>query len=446
MVKENRISAARLVKAVILVILANLIFFLLVLAVDATIDHRVLYNKLIDVAAQGVINDQDYPPDLATYTDRYTDCVGLGLNLRDQPDRNALQLLRDSEIAKTDGIGACPALMMMLKDRNSVGLMNYSRYWHGYQILTKPFLRFGDIRNLRYILACAVVAAVFLYSHIIVGGFVGGPTESVIVGLWFATGFLLLTDAANLANVFAHSLSLLAIFSLPLAVFSGIKLDWKWPLLSAAAGVGAVNAFFDLLFNPALGLATLVVAAAAALSDKDPSVRQTLRLIAVLSFGWAMGFFGTYLCRFAIAISLAEAPYEVLRQIVTAGLFRIGGTEEKIKQVVFWATIKNFGYPMLRPSFAVFVIITAMLVLSLRHAGRRFVLRPVHLALLAPTFLSVCWFEIFRNHSQHHHWFTYRSASFSLVCLAAVLTFSLSKQKRGNVEDGSANTIPAPIR
>jgi len=39
------------------------------------------------------------------------------------------------------------------------------------------------------------------------------------------------------------------------------------------------------------------------------------------------------------------------------------------------------------------------------------------------------------NHSQHHHWFTYRSASFSLVCLAAAVIFSFSRKPRlGEIE------------
>ncbi|MFX5972654.1 hypothetical protein ABTE98_20095, partial [Acinetobacter baumannii] len=68
---------------------------------------------------------------------------------------------------------------------------------------------------------------------------------------------------------------------------------------------------------------------------------------------------------------------------------------------------------MLRPSFAVFVAITAAFAAALRFGGYRWTWRPVLLILLAPGLISVLWFEALRNHSQHHHWFTYRSASFS---------------------------------
>jgi len=431
---ETRISLQNLFQAAVLVIAANLTFFLMVFVVDASIDHRVLYEKLAGAAALGVIDDRDYPADLATYSDRYTDCVALGLNLVDGPDRRAFGLMRDTEIAKVDGLNACSALMMMVKDKKSVSAVNYGRYWHGYQILLKPFLRFGDIRNLRYILACLVIGAVFAFSTIVAIGFTSN-INGVFKGLWFGLGYLLLTDGANLGNVFTHSLSLLAIFSMPLAVFWAIKAGVGRPLFLMAVAVGSVNAFFDLLFNPPLGLSTLVIATVAASTDKDLSARDVIRIIAVLSFGWAAGFFGAYICRFAIAALLSDSPLTTLQQIFTAGMFRVSGIEEKIEPVMFWATIKNFGYPMLKPSFAIFVVVTAAFAAALPVLGYRARPRPYFLALLAPAFISVLWFEILRNHSQHHHWFTYRSASFSLVCLAAAVIFSFSKKPRpGEIE------------
>ncbi len=273
MAAEARISLLNLFQGAVLVVAANLAFFLLVFVVDASINHRILYEKLASAAALGVIDDRDYPADLATYSDRYTDCVALGLNLVDEPDRKAFGLMRDSEIAKVDGLNACSALMMMVKDKKTVSAMNYSRYWHGYQILSKPFLRFGDIRNLRYILACLVIGAVFAFSTIIAIGFTG-TVSGVFQGLWFGLGYLLLTDGANLGNVFTHSLSLLAIFSMPLAVFWAIKAGVRRPLFLMAVAVGSVNAFFDLLFNPPLGLSTLVVATVAASADKNLSARD----------------------------------------------------------------------------------------------------------------------------------------------------------------------------
>jgi hypothetical protein len=311
--------------------------------------------------------------------------------------------------------------------------MYYGSYWHGYQILSKPFLRFGDIRDLRYILACLVIGVVFVYATTVATA-LAGATDGPLYGLWFAVGYLLLTDVANLANVFTHALSLVMIFALPIAAFWAIRARVKCSLLLVAVAIGCVNSFFDLLFNPPLGLSTLVVAVAAASSSENPSVRDIVRMIAVVAFGWAIGFFGTYFCRFAIDVLLSEAPLATLRQIIASSLFRISGMEDKIKPVVFWATIKNFGFPMLKPSFAVFVIITGAFAAVLRTKGYRFAPRPVLLALLAPSFLSVLWFEILRNHSQHHHWFTYRSASFSLLCLAAAIMFCLSKGRQ-RIED-----------
>ena len=61
-------------------------------------------------------------------------------------------------------------------------------------------------------------------------------------------------------------------------------------------------------------------------------------------------------------------------------------------------------------------MITGAFAVLLWRRFRQLNLRPVLWVFLVPIFVSVAWFEVFRNHSQHHHWFTYRSASFALVC------------------------------
>lgn len=220
---------------------------------------------------------------------------------------------------------------------------------------------------------------------------------------------------------------------LRLVLSGAVKARSRASLLSIAVAIGCVNSFFDLLFNPPLCLSALVVAVVAAYAEEGPTTRDVVRAIAVLSIGWAIGFFEAYACRFVMTLLLSPSPLATLQEIAAAGLLRVSGGGEKIKQIVGWAPAKNYGYPMLRLSFAAFVMISAATAAALRFTGYRWTWRPVLLILLAPGFISVLWFEILRNHSQYHHWFTYRSASFSLVCLAAVLMFGFSKQDGGKI-------------
>ena len=412
----------------VLVVAANAIFFLLVLIVDISIDHGRLFDRVADAASTSSINNQDYPPDLAIYADRFTDCVGISLNLGGRPDRSPRELIRDMEVPRIEGIGACPSLIEMLKENRHVTIADYSRYWHGYQIFSKPFLYFSDVKSLRYVFACLVIIAVMLFSLSISIALSGA--QGAFIGAWFAGGYLLLTDGADLANVFTHAISLFTIFAAPTIAFWSLRAGYKRHLFLIAVAIGCVNSFFDLLFNPPLGLSALIVGAAVALCDEDLSARDIVRLVLVVTFGWAIGFFGTYVCRFALAAMLSDDPLGTLKEIYIAGMFRVSGIEEKIRPIFFWATIKNFGYPMLRPSFAVFVLITGIFATSLWRTSHQIRLRPVFLVFLVPTFISVLWYEALRNHSQHHHWFTYRSASFALLCLGALVIFSLSSASK----------------
>jgi hypothetical protein len=419
-----RFNFLQLVYAGVLVVAANAVFFLLVLTVNTSIDHGRLFDRVGEAATIGSINDQDYPPDLAIYADRFTDCVGISLNLGGPPDRSPLELMRDMEVPRIEGIGACPSLIQMLRENRHATVANYSRYWHGYQIFSKPFLYFSDVKSLRYVFACLVIIAVMLFSLSISIAF--GGAQGPLTGVWFAGGYLLLTDGADLANVFTHSISLFAMFSGAIIAFWALRAGHKRNFFLIAVAIGCVNSFFDLLFNPPLGLSVLIVGATAALCDEGLSARDVLRLALVITVGWAIGFFGTYVCRFALAAVLSDDPLETLKGIYIAGMFRVSGIEEKIRPIFFWATIKNFGYPMLRPSFAVFVVITGIYAARLWRTFHRINVRPDFLVFLIPTFISVLWYEVLRNHSQHHHWFTYRSASFALLCLGSLVIFSLS--------------------
>jgi hypothetical protein len=252
-------------------------------------------------------------------------------------------------------------------------------------------------------------------------------TTGAAYAIWFAGGFMLLTDAANLGNVFTHAISLFFIFLLPTLILRCLRGSdrYRRHLFLMAVAAGCINSFFDLLFNPPLGLSALVIGCALGVLNEKASVRDLARLTIIVAFGWAIGFFGTYVCRFAIAAALSDDPRQTLENIYTAGLFRLSGMEEKIKPWVGWATIQNFGYPMLKPSFAVFAVGSAAIMAHLWRSNRTLALRPINLVFLIPTPISVIWFEIFRNHSQHHHWFTYRSASFCLVGMAAFVIVSL---------------------
>lgn len=413
-----------LLRAGIVVLIANIAFFLAILIVDAAIDNNKLFDRVAEAASIGNIDNQDYPPGLTTYADRFTDCVGISLNLGGRPDRSPRELIRDMEVPRIEGTGACPALIQMLEEKRNVTTASYSRYWHGYQIFSKPFLYFGGIKGLRYVFASLMLIALMLYSVSISTALAG--TQGPFLGVWFAGSFVLLTDGADLANVFTHSISLFCIFLTATIAFWTLRTGHKQRLFIVVVASGCLNSFFDLLFNPPLGLSALIVGVAAALCDEEISLREMIKLALIIAIGWAIGFFGTYLCRFALAAGLSDNPLETLKEIFTAGMFRISGTEYKVRPIVFWATVKNFGYPMLRPSFAVFVAVTAVLVAVLWRRFHRISLRPTVLAFLAPVFVSVPWFEVFRNHSQHHHWFTYRSASFVLVCLGAFVIFSLT--------------------
>jgi hypothetical protein len=135
----------------------------------------------------------------------------------------------------------------MLKKRESIGTTNYGNI--GTATRSSRSHSCASVISGTCNISCLVIGAVFVYSTIVATGLTG-VTDGPLNGLWFAFGYLMPTDAANLANVFTHSLPLFMIFAFA-AAFWAIKARVKWSLLLVAVAVGCVNSFFDLLFRGA---------------------------------------------------------------------------------------------------------------------------------------------------------------------------------------------------
>jgi hypothetical protein len=135
--------------------------------------------------------------------------------------------------------------------------------------------------------------------------------------------------------------------------------------------------------------------------------------------------------------------------------FRLDGESEYREQVTgFLGTTRynisasRYGWlsePLAIPVLILLVIAVAYFVFSQFIQGKHSHPRRDwdRAILVAPVLIIVIWFELLRNHSQIHYWFTYRSVAAGIGVIAVGLVARLTNPLDIIEDDSSRGTQPA---
>lgn len=355
---------------------------------------------------------EDYPSDLrGGMIDRFTECYGFGIGLADEAGGSALR-----EALTDPAIGSCGPLTAWLETQppRPEPAFLYHRYWHGYTIVTRPLLATtGSVgvsaaRGLG-LLALLAGAAAF-------GWAVSRATRPAVGALAIAP--LLLTT-----NVVIGSLNTLhglatgwALASAAAVLELGRRRDDR-ALLAAAVVSGAGFAFIDLLTVPPLAWMAVGWAGLLAVRPTDATAGAALRPAARAGTTWFLGYAGMWAAKWLLTATVLGLG-NVLEDVTeTAGL-RVGGEFEGGADRVGGAIARNLAWwvgPVPRlVALALVLVCAAVVVWRWRRTD-------VHrwLLLASPVAILPVWYELLRNHSQLHAWFTYRSLGLASGILLA---------------------------
>jgi hypothetical protein len=405
-----------LLAGAILVLGLNIAFAVAIVVANVAVPHAVLKDGILHFIATGEVDARNWPVDFTgNKLDRYSDCTGLSLNLIGDANRGPIELLSHADVigSRDDGRDACEVLVeMQANDEPQLPLVRYFRYWHGYQILTKPLLPFVDLTTLR-------MASGLLYLLALGGFFVVTATgrHRLLDGAFLAAGFALLTGAENLNGVMVHNLALLATFVGGLAMHRAALGASYSRLFLAGIVVSACIAYIDENYVPPLAAMVLVLAAIAARCKAGCESAKSLgQTFVVVLFGWAYGYLGTMLLRVGVSALLLPDPADGIRDFVAQLMLRMNGGVPWETHGFFASILRNSKLVIYNPILPVVLVGTAMLVATRIAAGWRFAMpdRASFYVLIAA--LPFLWYMTFRNYAVIHAWFMYRWAAFSVVC------------------------------
>lgn len=303
-------------------------------------------------------------------------------------------------------------------------IINYPRYWHGYEVLLKPLLVVFNINQIRQISLITVTTLATILAVQFAQRRGIAASLSVTIPL---VGFNIVVVCQGLSLVMTFLVGLGASVLLGATNKWWLK-DWK-TLIIPAFLCGAITNYIDFLCTPliSLGLPLLTVIVYCFDSEAiDQKPAEMLKLCFVLSIAWAAGYGLLWMTKW-ILCSLITG-YDALGDALGAASMRTstsgGELSQSISRLDALKRNINFAFPLwskliifagVVASLASFIFLMLRGKSQVRGSAITLTLGCVFVALL-----PIVWYLALSQHSYVHTWFTYRNL---MLCACALILY-----------------------
>ena len=388
----------RALHAIALLLLLNLMFFLSMALVFAIPNNDVRTN--VERSMFLLDREGEYPRIFSSSSHSMLD--------------SATDTLMIASALKGEDVGTFYAAMDM---------SDYARYWHGYQVILRPVLRFFNYHEIRVIQGTSLLLLLtYLLCALAKKGWGGGV--EIALAFTFSlcvTNFFIVPISLQYANM--HFLMALA------SIIALWAAERRWNthrLCLVFLVIGAFAAFFDLLTTPliTLGMPLLLLLWQRA-KKTDVMLRNELAFITATSITWGFGYGFTFAFKWVLATLVTG------KDIIADGMnqlgFRMSGSGNSaftISQVL----MRNLrGILSLRLEETFFPLICgcilATLILAILLDRTALARVPRVLPMLLVGAFPYAWYCLLRNHSRIHNWFTFRVQMITVMAVACSLLY-----------------------
>lgn len=361
-------------------------------------------------SAQIIKSEGFYPQFNTIYyyqLDNFTDALMLDIAISADNSHPIIAALSNKYYINKDEDFAYTAEKVARGEIQGLSEVQYSRYWHGNQLVLRPLLTIMPYNAIR-ILNWAV------FSVLLIGLFLCLKRVSSIY-MWFFIVSLLLVyfPIVPLSMQFSPCFYI---------AFIGMLLILKNPLLTNCHSnafctffvLGGLTSFMDLLVTPQLTLGLPLLAYFLVRSD-EKSVRLTLLLILF----WGLGYASIWMSKWIIASILlgSDSLFMVVKKIIQrGGIVDDGGNSITMYSFIvpMLSKLMNFCHGILLYIALGLVLLLSCLYVKL-FKGRDSFKENFHYLIIAA--IVPVWFICLRNHSLEHIWFTWRAWAVTIFSL-----------------------------
>jgi hypothetical protein len=344
---------------------------------------------------------------IGAHLDEFTECVAVSVGLFSGHNVNAV-----GEAFRSPVTWGCSRLKDEVEGKPGA-IMNYWRFWHGYQIVSRPLLYFFSLRLLHIVVYVSFCASVFVFYET-VRAHIGARHAA------FALAALLCVSAHVYSGAYlvSHAVVWLPAFLGAAWLLRAKRIETHAPgetLLAPFLLLGMATSFLGYMTTPLVTLTIpLTVLYWAGRGSWIEGRQLTWRTTAQLCAAWGVGYIGCWAMKWVIVAAFLNP--DVSSEILAQVSLRLTGAHPTVSatDVVIDASLANSFKTSLWEVRYGLVGLAGFLVFSLgrafREHGRIIATNPFKSMDDALTFatifmLPLVWIGIVRNHTVVDPWF-----------------------------------------
>lgn len=391
---------------------------LFLLSAAAEVPDRLVARQLGEAIDAGDLTRTEYRDGSVGGTvDVFSECITITVGLGGPTGRNAV-----SRAIATPTLGNCriavPSLTAWVGGAEMRSGWDYYRYWQGSAVVLRPAVALLGLVGTRLLVTLALIFTLVLAVASV------ARTSSPTLALVLLAPLVLTTDFVDLPLSLPHAIAMIVILA-SVAALARVPSSWSRAGFFAASAVcGATFVFFDVLFNPPAAWALCAFTLGLVTVMSRSGTGETMIRMAVAAGGWLAGYAWMWISKWILA-SFVFGPSAVRDNITEQVAQRIDGDLSAAQMEFLASSGKNLGTWWHQPltGATIVVLVAALLVTAWRNSSLGWDRSRLSAAVLAlPSVLPLVWFEVAKNHSQIHHWYTYRSLAVALgIAVASIV-------------------------
>ena len=353
------------------------------------------------------------PGVVSTQLDNYTDSWMMGNSVYDSP-RPVYERALTCTSADFGG-GPLDGLVRYLGAEKGYREVDYTRYWHGYLVLLKPFFLLFDYADLRVFNVIVQLLLVFLIFR----AFSKAGYELEAWGYVLSVLFMM-------PVVIPLSIQFSVIFYL--TNFSVLVLlkayDWiveQNGLLLYFQLIGMCASYFDLLTYPTASLGVPLVCILLLGADRDSWTK--VKNVVSLSVSWGFGYGAMWAGKWILSTLVLRD--NVMANALSQILLRASHTQNGERLTVLDTWLRNVEFYFEKPYLILIALCLAAVFAGIfRSRGQLADVCIDSIPFLLVAVMPFVWYALAGQHSYEHHWFTFRglvTTVFACMCICARL-------------------------
>ncbi len=349
-----------------------------------------------------------------TQLDNYTDAWMMGNAVYDNP----LPVWKRALTCTSADYGEGPldGLVRYLNpEEGAYEEIEYTRYWHGYLVILKPFFLLFDYADLRVVNVVLDVLLVLLIWNALGDRGYRGEAWGYVIAVLFMMPIVIPLSIQFSVVFYLVNIAVLVLLR------RYDRLVEKNGMLFYFQIIGMATSYFDFLTYPIASLGVPLTCFLLLAADSD--LWTKIKNIISYSISWGFGYGAMWAGKWVLStIILGD---DVIANALSQILLRSSHVENGEAITTFDTWFRNIEFYLEEPYLILIVVCIAVTIAGVLR-NRRQIVSVIcdSIPFVVVAVMPFVWYALAGQHSYEHHWFTFRglmTSVFACMCICARL-------------------------